>query len=249
MKADNPYETQKLVDEYLLFHYGADEEILPWKFGPREALGFPVRTVSETFDWSSVPEHARALDIGCAVGRSSFELARRCAEVVGIDFSQAFVDAAEKMRVKGRLDYRCLEEAATGSTLTAARPEGVEPDRVRFVRGDAMDLDGDLGTFDLVHAANLVCRLSDPGRFLSRLPDLVRSAGQLVLTTPCTWLEEFTPMANWPTASTLDLLKRHLEGTFILRRLLEMPFLIREHRRKFQWTVAQASVWERLGHG
>jgi 2-polyprenyl-3-methyl-5-hydroxy-6-metoxy-1,4-benzoquinol methylase len=33
----------------------------------------------------------RALDIGCAVGRSSFELARNFKEVVGIDFSHRFV--------------------------------------------------------------------------------------------------------------------------------------------------------------
>jgi putative 4-mercaptohistidine N1-methyltranferase len=242
----NPYETRKLVDEYLLFHYGADREILPWDLGPKGALGFPVRTVTETFDWDAVPAGARALDIGCAVGRSSFELSRRCGEVVGIDYSDAFVSAAEAMRVEGRLDYRRLEEAASFTELVAERPEGVAPERVRFARGDAMELDPALGTFDLVHAANLVCRLPEPERFLSRLPSLVRPSGLLVLTTPCTWLEEFTPVANWPQGSTLDLLKRHLDGPFALRRLLEMPFLIREHRRKFQWTVAQASVWERL---
>lgn len=30
----------------------------------------------------------RALDVGCSVGRSSFELAREYNEVVGLDFSQ-----------------------------------------------------------------------------------------------------------------------------------------------------------------
>jgi len=34
----------------------------------------------------------RALDLGCAVGRSSFELAREYQEVVGIDISQTFID-------------------------------------------------------------------------------------------------------------------------------------------------------------
>jgi len=241
----NPYETRKLVDEYLLFHYGADHEILPWDFGPNGALGFPVRTVTDPFDWTDVPAEARALDIGCAVGRSSFELSRHCAEVVGIDYSEAFVSAAETMRTIGRLDYRRLEEGSQFSTLTAVRPSGVNPERVRFARGDAMELDPGLGTFDVVHAANLVCRLSDPGRFLSRLPELVRPGGQLVLTTPCTWLEEYTPPERWPVGSTLDLLKGHLDGAFTLRRTLEIPFLIREHRRKFQWTVAQASQWER----
>lgn len=41
----------------------------------------------------------RALDVGCSVGGASFELARSFDEVVGIDFSHAFVDAANKMKV------------------------------------------------------------------------------------------------------------------------------------------------------
>jgi putative 4-mercaptohistidine N1-methyltranferase len=241
----NPYESRKLVDEYLLFHYGADHEILPWECGPAGALGFPVRTVADTFDWGRFSPNARALDVGCAVGRSAFELSRRCSEVVGIDFSGAFVDAAEAMRLAGRLEYQVLEEAGVYSSRTALRPEGVFPDRVRFVRGDAMALDPGLGAFDLVHAANLLCRLPNPIRFLEQLPGLVRTGGQLVLTTPCTWLEEFTPQEHWPVGSTFDWLRARLSDSFSLVQSQEMPFLIREHRRKFQWTVAQASVWER----
>ena len=41
----------------------------------------------------------RALDIGCAVGASSFGLADRYEEVIGIDFSHAFVNAAKRMQV------------------------------------------------------------------------------------------------------------------------------------------------------
>ncbi|MEO6784929.1 MAG: methyltransferase type 12, partial [Chthoniobacteraceae bacterium] len=83
----NPYETDKLVAEYLLFHYGAPHEVLPWEFGPSSALNYPARCVSECVDIAELPPGARGLDVGCAVGRSAFELARHCAEVVGIDYS------------------------------------------------------------------------------------------------------------------------------------------------------------------
>ena len=36
----NIYETAKLREEYLLFHYGTPEQICSWPGGPREALGF-----------------------------------------------------------------------------------------------------------------------------------------------------------------------------------------------------------------
>ena len=42
----------------------------------------------------------RALDVGCAVGGAAFHLARDFAAVVGIDFSHAFVDASNHMKVR-----------------------------------------------------------------------------------------------------------------------------------------------------
>tara|TARA_R110002096_G_scaffold173997_9_gene349630 strand:- start:3966 stop:4700 length:735 start_codon:yes stop_codon:yes gene_type:complete len=243
----NVYESNKLLNEYLLFHYGSGDEILEWEFGPKPALNFAVRTVETTFDWDRVAGSARALDVGCAVGRSSFELSKRCSEVIGIDYSQAFVDAAEAIRSTGRLAYERLEEGNVWTHQTAERPDGAKVDAVSFEQGDAMNLRDDLGNFDLVHAANLLCRLTAPKKFLARLPELVNPGGQLVFTTPCTWMDEFTPRENWPEGSTLDFLKENLHEAFDFVSSKEMPFLIREHRRKFQWTVAQASIWNRKG--
>jgi len=45
MRTMNIYETTRLRDEYLLFHYGSPDQIYSWPGGPREALGFPGRIV------------------------------------------------------------------------------------------------------------------------------------------------------------------------------------------------------------
>jgi len=42
------------------------------------------------------------LDIGCAVGRSTFELATQFGEVLGIDFSAAFVDKCNELKENGQ---------------------------------------------------------------------------------------------------------------------------------------------------
>lgn len=55
------------------------------------------------------------LDVGCATGRHSFELARDFDEVVGFDFSSAFVQACNKMKTNGRSDYKALVEVTTCS--------------------------------------------------------------------------------------------------------------------------------------
>jgi putative 4-mercaptohistidine N1-methyltranferase len=247
------YETERALSEYLLFHYGSAEEILPWPFGPRAALDYPVRCVSECLDRARLGPQARALDLGCAVGRSSFELARHCVDVIGIDFSQSFIAAARHLHEHGTLAYRYLEEGDSTRPAQAVVPAGVDRSRVRFESGDAQALRPGLGQFDVVLMANLVDRLADPRRCLNRLPELVAPGGQLILTTPCTWLEEFTPRANWlcgPEANgqqcgTLHGLRASLEPHFDLKRTWDLPFLIREHARKFQWSVALGTRWER----
>ena len=52
----------------------------------------------------------RALDIGCAVGRSTFELAREYDEVIGIDYSKAFVSTCEELRRNGQAEYSMILE-------------------------------------------------------------------------------------------------------------------------------------------
>ena len=247
---ENPYESQELLAQYLLFHYGSAREILPWPMGPSEALDYAVRVVSEPLAEYTVPENARALDIGCAVGRSSFELSKSCTEVVGIDFAQSFIDGAERVRTTGEHPYSYTVEGKITAEAVAKMPEGSNPDRITFQQGDAMDLPEDLGQFDIVLAANLICRLPDPMKFLSRLPSLMKPGGLLILNTPLTWLEEFTPEINWiggtpETGETLPGLKEILGKDFAFKKSTNMPFFIREHARKYQWSVAQSSRWIR----
>lgn len=236
----NIYETDKLLAEYLLFHFAQPDDILPWNFGPHEALDYPVR-IAKHFSQGPVQ---RGLDVGCAVGRSSYEMSRNCQEVIGIDYSNAFVEGAEAMKDGSKTIPR-LEEAHQNTELTVTLPSDLNPSRCRFEQGDAMDLRADLGTFDQVLAANLICRLTHPEKFLSRLAGLVNPGGEVVLATPCTWLQEFTPPENWPQGSTLAWLKETLSNDFELVTETNEPFLIRETARKFQWTVALVTKWRK----
>ena len=45
--------------------------------------------------------------------------------------------------------------------------------------------------------ANLIDRLPCPAKCLEQLPGLLPAGGQLIIATPCTWLEEYTPKAKW----------------------------------------------------
>lgn len=240
----NPYKTRKLVSEYLFFHYADDiSGGLPV---PEAALHFPVRLVRDLLDPSRPA--ARALDLGCAVGRSTFELARTIPAVCGIDFSEAFISAARDMKAGRPIACEILLEGERTFSYVPQLPAGVDPARATFEVGDATALRSDLGAFDVVLAANLLCRLPEPKKFLSLLPSLVAPGGQLLLATPFSWLPEFTPRAHWVGGidePSWDVLRRELEPDFDLQFETDLPFLIREHSRKFQYGISFGTRWIR----
>ena len=219
---------------------------MPWMNGPANGVDFALRTVSELIDPTTLGMGTHALDLGCAVGRSTFELASHCSKVKGIDNSSSFVEAANELVDKGSLSYRFREEGDLFKEAVALVPEN-QRSKVVFEIGDACSLSPSLGYFDVVHAANLLCRLPDPNLLLNRLPDLVKPGGQLLLATPFTWLEEFTARENWlGSGDSEEELTRILSPDFELEEKREMPFVIREHRRKFQYSVAFGTRWRSL---
>jgi putative 4-mercaptohistidine N1-methyltranferase len=247
------YETDRAVAEYLAFHYGSGQWLLPAGLNLRPALDFPVRCVTQCVKTSRLPSRARALDLGCAVGRSSFELARHCHEVIGIDFSKKFIAVARQLQRRGSVNFDLVQEGDLTQAQRAEVPAAIDRHRVRFETGDAMDLRAGLGVFDVVLLANLIDRLHDPRRCLAQLPGLIKSGGQLVITSPYTWLAEYTPRKNWlggfnrggRTVHTLATLKEILSPDFRLVARRDLPFLIREHARKFQFSAAEATTWIR----
>jgi putative 4-mercaptohistidine N1-methyltranferase len=242
---NNPYESTKLLGEYLLFHYGKNEEVLPWPNGPVEALNFTKRTVNSLIDKKSFNADSRALDVGCAVGASSFVLGKYFGDVLGVDFSQNFIDAANTLKEKNSLSYSYLVEGDSYKEAYAV-PESTQG-HVSFAVGDAMNLGSSFSNYDLVHAANLICRLSSPQKFFDRIPYLVKQGGQLLLATPFTWLEEYTPRNNWVgSGDSKEKLVEKLSPWFQLEYEEDLPFLIREHRRKYQYSISWGTRWRRL---
>eukprot|EP00953_Heterococcus_sp_UTEX-ZZ885_P036273 18694-Heterococcus_DN1.PRE.3 len=137
------YESSRAVDEYLQFHFAKAHDVLPYSEGPSSALNFPAKCAQACVAaavHSGKQDKLRALDVGCAVGGATFELARGFDEVVGVDYSAAFVAAAETMRTEGQLQYSRLAEGDVFEQRVAQLPAGVDCSRVQFRVGDACAL-------------------------------------------------------------------------------------------------------------
>lgn len=247
------YESPKLLGEYLLLHYGGTKELshegLPVDRSITETP-FPVRCVRELLDRSLLHPSATAFEPGCSVGAAAFELSRSCVCVEASDYSDSFIVAAQRLKQEGRHKGLRLLEGSVTSPFEAVVPEGIDRSRVSFSVQDATNLPQAMGPYDVVLAANLICRLPDPEAFLSRLGDLVKQGGQLLLTTPFTWLEEYTPSERWiggidPDHRSEAELTRRLSDQFRLHRRVDLPFLIREHERKYQLGIALGTSWIR----
>jgi 5-histidylcysteine sulfoxide synthase/putative 4-mercaptohistidine N1-methyltranferase len=243
------YETDVLVTQYLDFHYGP------------EALGvpnFPRACAAEVIPLLPADRRRRCLDIGCSVGRSALEFARAFEHVDAIDFSARFIQSGVRLQEGGEIHY----EVPTEGELTVARSVSLEKlglgslrTQVAFMQGDACNLKSLYTGYDLVFAGNLVDRLYDPGMFLDSIGDRVLPGGLLVITSPYTWLEEYTPKSKWlggrrehgEALTTFAAIGRALDGGFDLVHRADVPFVIRETARKHQHSVADLTVWRRRG--
>ena len=243
------YESDQLLSEYAEFHFGDSS------YG---VDNFPKALADIALEAIKGKATGKALDLGCACGRASFELARQFEEVDGIDFSANFTRLAAKMAQQGEVRYARVEEGELVSYHTRTLQQlGLDayPDRVSFHQGDACNLKPQFTGYDLILAANLIDRLYQPSRFLADMAQRINDGGLLIIASPYTWLEEHTPKEEWiggfkkdgENYSTLDGLKDHLSSHFkLVGEPRKVPFVIRETQHKFQHTLSELTVWERL---
>ena len=247
---DNVYETDALIAQYCEFHYGKEYF---------KVENFPVACIQllkEYFEKKGFLTE-RALDLGCAVGRSSFELAKFFQKVDAIDFSARFVQQGVQLQGHNRLRYIVPVEGDIveyREVLLDKLGYGEVKERVDFSQGDACNLKPQFTDYNLVFAGNLIDRLYDPGMFLDEIQERIVTGGLLVLTSPYTWLEEYTHKDNWlggtkvngENLSTLDALRQNLGSGFEFQEAIDVPFVIRETARKYQHSIAQMSIWRKL---
>lgn len=251
------YESDALLNQYLLFHYGSameqrDESISQ---GAGHPVTQPFMETIASLAVSTASRHGSVLDLGCAVGKASFELARHFEEVVALDYSDSFIAAAQHLQQQGRLDYERLESGRHTTTLQARVDNPAGQDRLQFMQGDAGNLQASSldqpGRFDAVLMSNLLCRLPDPAACLAQFVGAaspLTEGGILVLASPNTWMEQYTPVEKFLDApdsdGAIEVLASLLPG-FELLHQQDLPFMIREHRRKYEYVVSHVTIWRR----
>lgn len=245
LESDTVYESDALVAQYCEFQYGADH------FGVEN-----FATTCANLALKYTDARTKALDLGCATGRASFELAKSFDEVQGVDFSARFIGVGVKLKNEGSITWNMATEGELSEQKQTSLAElGYEEaaQKVNFWQGDACNLKPNFTGYDLVLAKNIIDRLYQPRLFLEGIAERINKDGILMLTSPYTWQESATQKEFWlggfqkddKEIRTLDTLKEILSKEFELLEVQDQEFVIAETARKYQHTIAEVSIWKK----
>lgn len=254
-KSSSKYDDKKVLDQYLLFHYGDEKNSVPAHM--EHIAFFPQRCANKLIEIAKQYNcnFTNALDVGCAVGGASFELAKHFNNVIGVDISSQFIEAANKLKDGETANYNMIVEGEIYKELSVPSQNNMIKADIQFRRADACSLPSEYQNFDAVLASNLLCRLPSPKSFLARMGGvmgLVKPGGIVVFASPLSWSEQYTQKDAWlgglnqenPQWS-YDKLHEIMSEEFILVHREDMPFMIREHARKFEYVISDLTMWIR----
>jgi 5-histidylcysteine sulfoxide synthase len=143
---DNIYESDMQVSQYAEFGWG-DSYF--------EVENFPKACAKFCLEYMKDKPKTKALDIGCAIGRSSFELAREFDEVTGLDFTARFIQLATQMKEKKSIGFTLpIEGDIQLKKIVSLKSLGLEKeaDKVSFFQADACNLKPIYTGYDLIFA-------------------------------------------------------------------------------------------------
>ena len=288
------FESDVVVSRYLSMHYGPQDQVFSLlglvqgsSLGSMARLGEPPlkKGVDELAAWVkrgreasplAPAEGLRALDLGCAVGRGSFELASCItgppsspsplfSEVVGVDVSARFIEVALRLKERHQMDYDYRVEGEIYDRATAALPAfsalpgGWERacQRTRFVRGDGCSLSSlGLGDFDAVLASELLESVPEPFALMKEIHAAMNEGGVLLLSSTFAWNERFSARDNWIGGTRKDGEPERSEAA--LRRVIEevgfeclaeesaTPSLVPVDSRSFELKILYTMVLKKI---
>jgi SAM-dependent methyltransferase/uncharacterized protein YbaR (Trm112 family) len=186
------------------------------------------------------PQHRRlyetTLDLGCSVGRFTFELAKKSKLAVGLDSKYVSVhQACMLQRSKGKIKF-------TQKTRTLASQEVTgkfdASQNVFFLVGDALDPPFRMESFELVFALNLVDSIRVPLILLGQMDALLKPEGTLIIGSPYCWNPQTTDPVEWLETETADghqTVKEILEGK--TQKQCDFKYKIEKEIRNLPWTL------------
>lgn len=159
--------------------------------------GAVKRCLDKGLDLLGKPFHGPVIDMGCSVGRSTFELAGHCdTPVLGIDVNFSMLRLAQRVLQQGVVRY-------------PQRRIGVVYDRKEFEVGfknaaqvdfwacDAQAMPFAANSFGLAVGLQVLDAVASPCDLLGSISKLMQVGGSVILATPYDWSYQVTAIESW----------------------------------------------------
>jgi SAM-dependent methyltransferase/uncharacterized protein YbaR (Trm112 family) len=195
------------------------------------------------------PVQGPVLDMGCSVGRSTFELARHCDEpVLGIDINFSMLRLAQRVLQKGTVRYPKRRLGLVYDRQEFA-VDMEYAEQVDFWACDAQALPFSDDSFGLVVGLQLLDAVASPVGLLEAIGNALQVGGATVLATPYDWSPQVTTLEAWigghsqrgPNLGAAEPMLRSLltagahpqsvKGLRLDQELLDVPWHTRVHDR------------------
>jgi SAM-dependent methyltransferase len=138
-----------------------------------------------------------AIDLGGAVGRGGWELARIAPPVLVADMNLAFLRLAQRQILDGAAWFDRRRVGLVYDRMRITVPPDAAGEGLDFWAVDAMALPFRAGTFGLATAVNLVDSIAGPTETVAEAARVLAPGGGAVFTTPHDWSPNAAEPARW----------------------------------------------------
>ena len=218
---NNFYESDESISSYCDLYYGKDN--------------LYTNYVDLLRPYLKDLKNSKALDLGCCVGRTSFELAKIYDEVLGIDFSANYINIGVKLKLYDFVNYKIKKEDKTfeerAISLKDFDLEKVK-DKVSFMQGDACNLKEIYKDFDLIFYSSLIDKLYYPKKFLEDVSRRINKNGFFVFLSSHDWFNE-------------HINENNLFLEFELLDKIEVSSFIKMKNKNYENKTLLMSVWKK----
>ena len=162
----------------------------------------------------------KALDLGCGVGRATFELAKAFKEVIGFDASSRFFQTGVRLKKEGKIRYSLL----TGENKFEHKElefESLGLEKIKqnmhFYQQDPFNIDiKKFNSFNLILISRLIDQTNQPDLLLNSIHKYMTKGGLLVIASSRYW--------NNDDSEKVIEKQENSEGSDSLKSLLQAHF-------------------------
>ena len=244
----NRYETNGDICQQLESHYGQDY---------LNVDNYPLqiaKMVNEYLNKYQVPS-SKLLDIGCSVGRCSFELAQSFDQVEAVDFSAGVIQHGVQLKTGHQVRYVIESEGDIVDfneiDLNALNLSHYSAN-VKFFQGDASNLKEVFKGYDVILAQHVLEKTYHPAQFLKNVAPRLNDQGLLIIVSDYQFTDQVSEKSKWlsgvkvngENVCGLDGLLPLLADDFNLVEQQDLTRVLKENQRNFKVSQCQITVWQ-----